>query len=309
LRDLHVLSTVVHWGSMAKGAVQLGMSQPAVSEAIASLEDTLGVRLLDRSPRGIEPTIYASILLKRGSVVFDELRQGIRDIEFLADPGRGEIRIGCPESLSAGFVPVIIDRLTRQYPQMSVQVVVAQPGEQEFRELRDRSVDLLLGRVFRPISADDVIAEILCDDAFFVVAGANSPWSRRRQLALCKLVDKPWVMFPANSLSGSYIAEAFRARGVELPRQCIESFSIQIRLQLLATGRFLTVLHGSVLRFNSKAWALKVLPINLSIRPMPVAIFTLKNRTVSPLVQVFIEHARQVATSASRSFARRLPRT
>ena len=98
LRDLHILLTVVHWGSMAKGAAHLGMSQPAVSEAIASLEGTLGVRLLDRSSRGVEPTIYARALLKRGDVIFDELKQGIRDIEFLANPTAGEVQIGVPES-------------------------------------------------------------------------------------------------------------------------------------------------------------------------------------------------------------------
>src|SRR6476646_4742713 len=100
LRDLHILSTVVQWGSMSKGAARLGMSQPAVSEAIANLEAALEVPLLDRSPRGIEPTAYARALLRRGDIVFDELQQGVRDIEFLSDPTRGEVRIGCPESLA-----------------------------------------------------------------------------------------------------------------------------------------------------------------------------------------------------------------
>jgi DNA-binding transcriptional LysR family regulator len=95
LRDVHILFAVAQWRSMAKAAAHLGMSQPAVSEAIAGLEDALQVRLLDRSPRGVELTIYGEAFLKRGAVVFDELRQGIRDIEFLADPGVGEIRVGC----------------------------------------------------------------------------------------------------------------------------------------------------------------------------------------------------------------------
>src|SRR4029079_18160570 len=89
LRDLHILFAVVHWGSMARAARYLTMSQPAVSKLIADLEDVLRVRLLDRSPRGIEPTLYAHALLKRGYVAFDELKQGIRDIEFLADPTAG----------------------------------------------------------------------------------------------------------------------------------------------------------------------------------------------------------------------------
>ena len=89
LRDLHVLFAVVQWGSMAGAARNLAMSQPAVSKVIADLEAVLRVRLLDRSSRGIEPTIYAHALLKRGHVAFDELMQGIRDIEFLADPTSG----------------------------------------------------------------------------------------------------------------------------------------------------------------------------------------------------------------------------
>src|SRR5690242_13883182 len=100
LRDLHVLSAVVRWGSMAKAASHLAMSQSAVSESIATLESALGVRLLDRSPQGVAPTIYAEALLKRGHVVFDELRQGVKDIEFLADPTKGEVRVACPELLS-----------------------------------------------------------------------------------------------------------------------------------------------------------------------------------------------------------------
>ena len=96
LRDLHVSFTAVKHGSMGKAAKQLGISQPAVSEVIADLEHALGVHLLDRSPQGIEPTIYGSACSRRSITVFDELRQSVRDIEFLANPMVGEIRIGCP---------------------------------------------------------------------------------------------------------------------------------------------------------------------------------------------------------------------
>src|SRR5262245_7920067 len=190
LRDLHILSTVVHWGSMAKGASHLGMSQPAVSEAIASLESTLRVRLVDRSPRGIEPTVYARALLKRGHIVFDELMEGIRDIEFLANPTVGEVRVGCPESMSAGFVPEVIDRLSRQYPQIAVHVITAQTGEQEFRELRERSVDLMLGRILKPVTDEEIATEILCKDTFRVVVDADSPWARRRKVTIAELANE-----------------------------------------------------------------------------------------------------------------------
>ncbi|MGB0083860.1 MAG: LysR family transcriptional regulator [Rhodomicrobiaceae bacterium] len=297
LRDLHILSTVVRWGSMAKGAAQLGISQPSVSEAIATLEAALSVRLLDRGPRGVEPTIYARALLRRGDVVFDELKQGITDIEFLSDPTAGEVRIGCPESLAAGFVPAVIDKLSRRYPKISVHVVAAQTGEQEFRELRERSVDLLLGRLFKPLSTEEVAVERLCQDVLLVAAGARSRWARRRKIALAELMNEPWIFFPETSVSGSYIEEGFRAHGLDLPKPSLTSFSMQMRLHLLATGRFLTVLHGSVLRSNAKHWSLKTLPVDLLIRPVPIAIFTLNNRTLSPVAGLFIEHAREVAKS------------
>jgi DNA-binding transcriptional LysR family regulator len=295
LRDLHILSAVVQWGSMAKAAKHLSMTQPAVSDAIANLEDTLRVRLLDRSSRGVEPTIYANALLKRGLVVFDELRQGIRDIEFLANPKAGEVRVGCPESLAAGLVPSIIDRLSRRYPRVDVHVVHAETGTLELRELRERNVDLMVGRILRPLLDDDIDAEVLFEDRRFVVAGARSRWAGRRKLSLAELAHEPWIFDPPNAAAIPLITNAFRAHGLDLPRRNVASFSLHVRSYLLATGRFLAVMQDSTLKFTAKRWSIKVLPIDLGIPPQQVAIFTLKNRTLSPAVKLFIECARQVA--------------
>ena len=301
LRDLQILSAVVQWGSMAKAAGHLGMSQPAVSEAIAKLEDAVRVRLLDRSARGIEPTIYAEALLKRGNVVFDELRQGIRDIEFLADPTAGEVRIGCSETLMAGFVPAIIDQLARRYPRIVVHAITAQTAVQEFRELRERSVDVMLGRLLKPVVDNDITTEIIGEDRRFVVAGEQSPWARRRKITLSELTNEPWILYPPDNLVGSYFAEVFHANGLELPRASVISFSLDVRMHLLATGRFLTILGGFVLQYNAKRWSLRPLSIDLRVPPLPIAIFALKNRTLSPVAQLFIEHAKAVAKSVTKT--------
>jgi len=305
LRDLHLLSTVVHWGSMAKGASHLGMSQPAVSEAIANLEGMLGVRLLDRSPRGVEPTLYARALLKRAAVIFDELKQGIRDVEFLSNPTAGEVRIGAPESLMAGFVPAVVDQVSKKYPSVFVSVIAAQPGEQEFRELRERTVDLLLGRLFKPLSEDDVAMDVLCEDAFRIVAGAGSRWAGRRKICLTELMNERWISFPSDSLVSSYLEQGFLAHGLEMPKPSVTSFSTHVRFHLLATGRFLTMLHESALWFATQQRSLKVLPVDLLIPPMPIVIFRLKNRTVSPVVQLFVDQAHAVAKSLVRTPKRR----
>lgn len=213
LRDLHILSKVVEWGSMAKAASHLAMSQPAVSEAIFNLEAALRVRLLDRNARGIEPTIYATALLKRERVVFDELQQGIKEIEFLLNPEAGEVRLGTSEVLAAGVVPEVIDRLLRRYPKILVRVSLVDTATVEFRELRERNVDLLLARVPETIIDDDINVEVFLDDPHFVVAGLRSPWARRRNVNLAELVGEAWV-FPKGQVVRGIIAEAFRAHGL-----------------------------------------------------------------------------------------------
>ena len=297
LRDLHIFFAVVQWGSMAKGSKHLGMSQPAVSEVIANLEATVGVRLLDRSPRGVEATIYGQALLKRGHVAFDELKQGMRDIEFLAHPTVGEVRIGCPDSLAAGLLPPIIDRLSRRYPQVVVHVINAQTARQEFRELRERSVDLMLGRILKPVVDEEIDVQTLCDDKLIVAADAGSRWAHRRKITFAELINEPWILYAPDYGIGAFIREGFRANGLEVPRESVTSYSLHVRLHLLATGRFLTILHGSVLKYNAKRWSLKALPIDLGLPPIPIAIFTLKNRTLSPVVQLFVEQAKAVSNS------------
>src|SRR5215204_5033413 len=123
LNDMRVLMCVVDAGSMHKAAERLGRSQPTISRTIADLEHSLGVRLLERSPRGIEPTQYGRVLIKRGVAAFDEFRQGVKDIKFLADPSTGELRIGCTDAMAAGPVLAVIERLTRQHPRLVFHVV------------------------------------------------------------------------------------------------------------------------------------------------------------------------------------------
>jgi DNA-binding transcriptional LysR family regulator len=297
LRELQVLAAVVECGSMVKAAGQLGMSQPAVSAAIANLEGALGVRLLDRSPRGIEPTIYSKALLKRGRVAFDELRQGLRDIEFLLDPASGEVRVGCPEGTAAGFVPAVIDRLTRLHPRVVVHVVTAQTGTQEFRELRERNVDIMLGQLFRPVVDEDVDVEVVGKNRLFVVTSSESPLARRRRVSLAELVGEPWVVYPVDNVVGSFHAEVFRRNGLELPPRHVVSFSLDVRMHLLATGRYLTMLGSIVLQYNLERWSLKRLPVDLHVPETPIAVFTLKNRTISPVARLFLDQVRAQARS------------
>lgn len=296
LRDLHVLLAVVQLGSMAKAASHLSITQPAISQAIADLERAVGVRLLDRSPRGVVPTIYGETLLKRGIEAFDSLKQGMRDIEFLLQPGSGEVCVGADMSyIAGGFLSEIIQRLASRHPRLAVHVVetTTSTAAPEFRELRERTVDLMLGRLSSPIVADDLQVQTLFDESIVVVAGAQSRWADRRDIELAELADEPWILAPPNNVARSLVEDAFRAKGLEPPRPRVTTYSMQLRMQLLSSGRYLTVFTDSTVRYSAERWSLAVLPVKLGPR-LPVVALTLKDRTLTPSVQLFIDQVREL---------------
>jgi len=300
LHDVRILLSVVQAGSMHKAAKLLATSQPAVSRAIADLENALGVRLLDRTAAGIQPTLFGHAIIKRGLAVFNELQQGIKDIKFLTDPTSGELRIACSEYAAAGPVMAVIDQLTRRHPGIVFDVVTG-PVLTVSSALRERRVELAVTRIVDFADQDDVMAENLFDDDFVVVAAMQNPWTRRRRIELAELVNEPWTLPPRDSGIGTFARDVFRARGLKPPRAAVVAYSMHLRNRLLATGRFLTILPTYAVTLAGKPASLKILPVDLGNARGTMAIFTLKNRTISPLAELFIKTARAVVKSLPKA--------
>ncbi len=299
LQDVHVLMAVVQAGSMGKAARHLNTSQPNISKSIADLEHALGVRLLDRHRQGVEPTEYGRALLDCGTAVFDDLRQGVKNIEFLADPATGEARVGGSPFLAATLACAVIDRLSRRYPRIAVHLAAGSDPDL-YRKLRDRNLDLLIARKFGPIDERLEFESLFDDSPYLVAAGARSPWARRRRIELAELVNESWVLPLPSGPIGSVAMEAFRASGLAYPRRTVFVDTAEGRINLLASGRFLTILARSTLRFSTGRPKFKVLPVELPSSPVLVGIVTLKNRTLSPVARLFIEHARELAKLPAR---------
>lgn len=301
-RDLQVFFAVVDCGSMAKAAARLEMTQPAVSEIVAALESAFAVRLFDRSPHGVEPTIYGRALLKRGLAAFDEMKQGMRDIAFLADPAVGEVRIGCPDSISAAILAPLVREFCLEYPRIALRIDQVPTPTAELPDLHSRKLDLVVARLSVPHQfGDDMNVEVLFDDQAVVAAGANSVWARRRKIDLSELIDEPWIATPRETLPTMLIEQAFQAANLPAPKIRVTTFSVQLRTHLLVTGNFLSAMPGSMLRLNADSIGLRALPVKLPIHSFPVAIVTLKNRTLSPVVELFLERLRTFVKSSGLS--------
>jgi DNA-binding transcriptional LysR family regulator len=290
LRDLNIFLAVVKERSMSKAGAALAISQPAISKAIADMEHMLGAPLLDRTPHGIEPTLYGQALMKRGFAIFDELRQSVEDIESLLDPTVGQARIGCTEPLAAGVVPHVIEELNRRYPRISFHII-----EEGFvtlqRELRDRNIELMIGRAPAPVSDEDMVSEVLFDDRLLVVAGSANKWSRRKKINFADLLGEPWVLPHPGSIAATLVSEAFLSAGLKPPSGTTAA-SIGFNIYAVATGRYLSMLPESMVHFARKHLPLRVLPVHLPLLRRPVMVVTLKSRTLSPVANLFLEHVR-----------------
>ena len=299
LQDLHVLMTVVQAGTMGKAAQRLNTTQPNVSRAIAELEHVFGVRLLDRHHQGITPTEYGRALLDCGTVVFDDLRQGVKNIELLADPGAGEVRIGSTNYTGETFVTAVIERLSRRHPRMTFHLVTSEDDtDRLYRELSERNVDFVIARKRGRLGDPKLAFETLYAPSSVVVAGSRSPWVRRRRIALAELMNEAWVLPSPEGIMGTTYLDIFHADGLDPPRIAVVATPPGARLNLVATGRFLSIIT-SVVRL-SKRPEIAVLPVKLQYATAPVGLITLKNRTLGPTAQLFIDEAREVAKPLRR---------
>ena len=305
LRDLRLLDTVVRQGSMAKAASKLNLSQPAISKAIAEMEHVLGARLIDRGRQGVQPTPYGTALLRRGTAIYDELRQGIAEIEQLSDPATGTVRVAAPEPVSAGLLTALIARFTHKHPRANVHVTLTPVAslqflEPRYRDLRDRNVDFVVAPIFESTLEDDLASEPLLEDRSLVAAGVNNPWTRRRNVSLDDLVDEPWVLQPEDTLAGQSHIQAFVAAGLPPPVNKIISASVHVQIGLVAAQQCFTILPYSMMHFSAARLSLKSMPVKLKVAPFSLGIIRLKNRSLSPAAQEFIRMAHDLTKPLRR---------
>jgi DNA-binding transcriptional LysR family regulator len=295
LRDLHIALAVAEAGSMTRAAEDLAVSYPVVSKTISELEHTLGVKLFDRSVSGVEPTHYGRALLKSGVAVFDEMRKGLQQIDFIKRPDAGELRIGSSIVVDAGLVPAIIERFSQEFPRAVLHVLHENIAIQQYDNLRNRNVELVFGRLPATMTESDLVAEPLFDEPHVVAAGSQSRWAKKRDLTLANLIGEPWALAQAGSLARSLQDEAFRKSGLEVPSATVTTVSLHLYMRLIETGRWLGLIPASVMRFGGKRMHIKVLPVKALSPPAPVGFVTVKNRTLTPLAERFIACARKVA--------------
>lgn len=295
LRDFRVLLAVAESRNMSKAASHLSVSHPVISRTIADLERTIGSRLFDRNAQGVEPTVFGQALVECGVAIFDDLHRGLRQVELLSDPTAGELRIGATGPAIDGLVLAAMEGLLRRYPRIQMHALEGDAARL-YGALRDRKIDLAVSRTFRSDAGREreFNAQPLFDEHLFAVAGVKSQWARRRKIKFADLLDAPWVLPEYDNPAGSLIADGLRSEGMPLKARVVSN-SLAVRIRLVSTQGFLTMLPGSMLHFGANRLPVKVLPVALPIKSQKYEIVTLTDRTLSPVAKTFIEALRTLA--------------
>ena len=297
MSELRVFVAVLEHRSFRKAAVVVNLSQPAVTKAIAGLEQTLGVKLFDRHANGIEPTVHGLSFAPRAVAIFDELRRAAQELAMVSSGATGTLRVGTVPMPAIPFLPIAIQRLVAVHPKAFVAVVEARESELLDR-LRTRDIELAILRLSLVDPAEDMQAETLFDEALCVVACRDHPLAARSQLSWPELQEARWVMPPQDCYFFEHLVRTLDRQGLEMPRHTVESFSIHTQYGM--------VLHGGMLSFGMRSRhefapdknLLVRLPFELTQTRTAVSAVTMSSHEPTPLAQQLVGHIRAQLTPA-----------
>ena len=296
LRQVHYFLAVAQHGSLGRAAVDLGVSQPALTAGLQRLEAQLDVQLFERSPQGSTLTHFGSAFLPHARAMADAARQAEADFDSLRASPRARIGVGCGPSLALRLIPDAIARLRAQRVAASIRVVEG-TFDALIPLLEVGDIDLVVGTASDDLQLRGLSGETLLHDRVGVVAASDHPLAGRRRLTLAQCQDFPWVLPPMGDRLRRWLSECFEAEGLASPEPVVVAGSLTVIRALLLRDRFLSVMPLDVVSGEPGSSGLQDLRIVQAQWERSVSVLHRSGIALSPAVQRFIECLRAVATS------------
>jgi LysR family transcriptional regulator, regulator of abg operon len=298
---LHQLAALVgasESGSLRQAAEKLRLSQPALSRSIRELEGELGVKLLERTPRGVEPTAYGKALILRSKIVESELRQAKDDIAHLRATTHGDLRVGATPLAAFSLLPVVLARFRASRPHARVSIADGM-GSGLLNQLRQGDLDFVFGRIDDAIDHHEFSVEILFNDSLVVIARRNHPLARARAAGKINWDDVEWVLPEGDSVPRTAFQRAFYELTGRAPRCTIESNSFVTMLTIMSQTDLLGVAPHQIFRVSWLQQEFAVLNLGLKFPSQPTGIICRARSTPSAIAQYAVNELRHAARQMS----------
>ena len=303
MRHLRLLVAIDEQRTLHRAAARVAMTQPAATRLLGELERQLGLRLFDRSPRGMTPTAYGRALVRHAHSVLATLGHARDELAALRQGVDGLVRVGVLLVAASVLVPEAVIRFKARHPRLTVQLRDGMSAEL-VAALRRGELDLIVGRSTADIDGAGLMLESFYEEPMAVAVRVTHPLARRRTLALAALVDETWVLPPPEAAYRRRLDAAFRQLGLEPPVRRVESLSWPVNRMLATETDMLVVMPGEVARREARQGRVRVLPVALPPPSGPVGMVTAAGRTVSPAAAAFADALREAAGARSGTVSR-----
>ena len=288
LRHVELVAELHDCRSILKASKRLSLTQPTVTKALRDVESTLGVKLFERSNRGLEPTAYGEIFARHAKIVLAQLRHAAEELESLRAGYSGKVTVGTLLAASASILPDAIALLKKQRPGVAISVVVG-TYDILMPALLGGDVDMVLGRLpeegrSRALVYEEFYAEPIC-----IVTRRGHPLSRKRRLSLRDLSNEAWLLPLPETALRRQIERAFVEAGAPLPRNVIESVSILTNRALLRKSDSVGVMPYHVALDDVELGLLAILPVKLKSIESPVGAILRAPGTLPPAAAALLD--------------------
>ncbi|HEV6965287.1 MULTISPECIES: LysR family transcriptional regulator [Roseateles] len=293
-RQLVLLVELGRHGSILHAAQAAHLTQPAASKLLADLEHALGVKLFERLPRGVAPTWYGEVMIRRAGAALAELDAGHQEVMELLSGLSGRVAVGSVLTPSATLLPAAVVALKARQPRVHVSITV-DTSKLLTEQLRGGGLDLVIGRVLDSESAAQLSFEPLTDEPHSLIVRAGHPLAGRGDLSLAELARQSWILPPGGSILRDRLTALFLTAGLDQPQQAVETLSLPVVTSLLCQSDMVVALPQELVQPYLDTGLLTVLDFDLGLRMDAYGIVTRRGHQLSPGAELMLACLREVA--------------
>lgn len=293
-RQLLLLVALDDYRNIHRASDELHMTQPAASKQVKDLEDMLGVRLFERLPRGMEPTIYGETMIRHARMALTSLALAHDDIVALKAGLAGQVEVGVIMTPAMALLPRAIARVKEQAPLLRIGVQL-EPSDVLVDKLKHGTLDFMIGRILEREDSAGLVYEELTEEPACAVVRPGHPLLEHGQLGLADIAALPWLLPPPGGSLRHRFDMMFRRAGLQPPVNVVDSTALLLITALLQQTDMLHVMPLEVAQYYASLKVLCILPIDLPCKMDAFGIIRLEDHLLAPGAALLLEAVRAAA--------------
>ena len=293
-RHLVLLVELGRHGSIMHAAQAANLTQPAASKLLGELEHVLGVQLFERLPRGVSPTWYGAVLIRRAGAALAEMDAAHQEVMELLAGARGRVDVGSVLTPATTLVPEAVNLLKRRHARVHVSITV-DTSKLLIERLRGGELDIVVGRILDTDAANELHFEPVTDEPHSLIVRTGHPLLQQSGLNLAELSRHSWILPPAGSILRDRLTALFLSQGLEPPVETVETMALPVIANLLSGSDMVVAMPRELMQPYIDSGLLAVMPFELGVRMDVYGIVTRRGHQLSPGAEAMLATLREVA--------------